>query len=533
MVATAGGTQAGLTLRPRDVETRAGRAALRRSLTALRAVPDDVAQVVSVARAAARSGHEQFADDVLADAGQRLHGEAPAATRLEAARLVLALDSGTTPGRWRQQVQQSLAQADLAEPGWAGDLVADACDVAFHRTIQLDVAMTPLAQDPDGFLRPFRTSGAIRRARAGFGTPGRFSHRFTSYDAALVSEGNWNFSASVDESLARLGRSVQHVNIAALREDFPGAPHDFIATTVDGDTDRWEPPLGVLLGNTGLVWAEWAQRQALIPSYALPAGPRFVVRLHAFEVFTAMPQFVNWDRVDALVVVSPMMANAVNAILPVPPTTPVHVVPNAVYPVPDELPKSPDARFTMALVGHNSQVKDPAWALDVLDIVRRSEPRARLVLVGDPMTPTHRAQGPAAVAYAESHLQRLREYESDGIVTVTGHVPDIPEALQGAGFVLSTSRRESFHLGLVEGALSGCVAACRDWPIMAPFGGPATFLPDRWVVPDPAAMAARVLTFMGDEDAWRGEARRCRDEALRVVRPANAALAAVLATAGE
>lgn len=533
MVTLVGGTRPESPFHPRDVTTKHGRAALRRALRELRPDPTDVDAVIAVSRAAARAQLDPFADEILAGAGDRLLGRgvrphAPPVLRLSTARILLALGRGEVPGDWRAQVRRDLAGADDAGPDWSAELVADACDVAFHRTIQLDASSTPLVDDPDGFLEPFRASAAIRRSRAEFAAPGPYAHRFGGYDAVVVSEGNLNFVAGVDQRLADQGRTVQHVNLAALREDFPGAPHELVATVVAGRTREWDAATGLLLGNTGLVWAEWAQRQALIPSHSLPAGPRFVVRLHAVEVFTAMPQFVNWDRVDALVVVSPMMANAVNAILPVPPTVPVHVIPNDVAPAHTEWPKTPDARFTMALVGHNSQVKDPDWALDVLDLVRRSEPRARLLLVGDAMTPVHRAQGPGARGYAEAFLRRLAPYEAEGAVTVTGHVADVAEALQPAGFVLSTSRRESFHLGLVEGALSGCVAACRDWPIMAPFGGPATFLPQRWVVPDAAAMAQRILGFMGDPEAWAGEARRCRDEARALVRPAGDPLGDVL-----
>ena len=131
-------------------------------------------------------------------------------------------------------------------------------------------------------------------------------------------------------------------------------------------------------------------------------------------------------------------------------------------------------------MGHNSAVKDPDFALDVLDELEPPEPRARLRLVGLLITP--HGQGSRSgggglhrsVPTPTGAVCRRRERRGGG------ETDDVPGELRSAGFILSTSRRESFHQGLIEGALSGAAAAVRDWPIMAPFGGPASFLPDRW-----------------------------------------------------
>lgn len=524
------------TFRPKLLASQAGRIRMLQAADDLRPEPAPVAQLVNVALRAFATDRETVAAELL-DRGraalQRLPGSSArtaALARLNSALLVAELNAGQVPGGWFEAATRVLALADADADGtWAPDLVGDASLIAFHRTVQLDAAMTPLADDPAGFLQPFRESRAIRHGLASSQARGPVAEPLAGCDVVFVTEGNTHFLQPVVRQMETRGWSHSHVNLAERRQDFGWRVRDFVATVVGGGTARWDLPMRALTGSASLVWAEWAQRQVVIPSHALPAGPRLVVRLHAYEIFTALPQYARWDRVDDLVVVSPQMRNAVRAILPLPESLRVRVCGNQVDPDRYEAARAGEARFTLALVGHNSQVKDPAFALAVFDMVHRREPRARLLLIGDEMTPTHRAQGPGATAYANAYLDQVSDYVERGLVRVTGHVPDVAEALRSAGFVLSTSRRESFHLGLLEGALGGCVPVVRNWPIMAPFGGPRTFLPDRWVADDAAGMAERVLRYMGDESGWNAERLRCRDEARAIAAAGDAGLADLLA----
>lgn len=500
------------------LRSRSGRRQLRRSAESLTADPGDVTALIRLARRAARGDQERFARALLDLATAAIADRCePAQARLAAAQVLLQLDAGDPGCDWREVTQRCLHLAvDPADP-WTPDLVADATDVAFHRTLQFDSPRNPLAEDPEGFLAPFRANPAIRAALTRAPRTQPLTTEFTGYEAVLVSQGNTNFAAGVTRLLEREFSSTSSIDLAIFRQEFPPDSHDLIAAVVAGQQEQWWDTVDILLGQTQLVWAEWAQRQALVPSHALAQGPRLIVRLHAYEVFTGMAQFIDWRRVDALVVVSEAMANAARTILPLPPDLPVQVIGNHLDPDRFSPNKSAEARTTMALVGHNSQVKDPEFALDVLDLVRLREPTARLLLVGPLMTPTSVVQGKAAVGYTQRYLDRLQPYLDSGAVTVTGQTDDVPGALIDAGFILSTSRRESFHQGLLEGALSGCVAAVRDWPIMAPFGGPGSFLPERWVGTTPADLADRIVALMSDEEAWQSERMDCRAEAQAIV----------------
>jgi glycosyltransferase involved in cell wall biosynthesis len=61
--------------------------------------------------------------------------------------------------------------------------------------------------------------------------------------------------------------------------------------------------------------------------------------------------------------------------------------------------------------------------------------------------------------------------------------------------------RESFHLGLVEGAASGAVPVVRDWPFFP--GAARRLFPESWGVADPTEAAERVLEATSSEESWR------------------------------
>ena len=89
---------------------------------------------------------------------------------------------------------------------------------------------------------------------------------------------------------------------------------------------------------------------------------------------------------------------------------------------------------------------------------------------------------------------------------------DLAPHLAGSGFVLSTSRRESFGMGLVEGAASGAVPVVRDWPIFASLDGARGLFPEWWVAGTVEQAVARIRS-LADEPTWS----EASEEARRVV----------------
>ncbi len=142
-------------------------------------------------------------------------------------------------------------------------------------------------------------------------------------------------------------------------------------------------------------------------------------------------------------------------------------------------------------------VKDPRWAIEVLRHLRRHDERYRLRLIrGKLQDPT-----PAAQAYAEALRRDLDELEPSGAVQVLSHTDDVPAALQDVGVVVSSSVRESFHMGLVEGVASGAVPVVRDWPFFP--GAAARPVPRGLGRGHPRAGRRAGPGVDGSEETWR------------------------------
>jgi glycosyltransferase involved in cell wall biosynthesis len=148
----------------------------------------------------------------------------------------------------------------------------------------------------------------------------------------------------------------------------------------------------------------------------------------------------------------------------------------------------------------------------VLRLLRRHDQRYRLHLIGDDFDAT---ASTASREYGERLAPELAELEADGAVRRTGRTDDVPAALSKIGVIVSSSVRESFHAGLVEGAASGAVPVVRNWPFFAcvPSGARSLF-PDDWVVADPEQAVVRILETTTNDETWRSVGHAASEHAL-------------------
>ncbi len=187
------------------------------------------------------------------------------------------------------------------------------------------------------------------------------------------------------------------------------------------------------------------------------------------------------------------------------------VIPNAMDLERFNRPKEPGARFTLGLIGISAVAKDPRWALAVLRLLREVDERYRLFLIG---ADVDGSLSRAAHEYATQYEREVAALEAVGAVRRLGQLTDVPGAMSSVGVILSSSLRESFHCGFVEGAASGAVPVARDWPFFAGRpNGAHTLFPASWIVASPREAADRVLATTATEEDWRTEAKDAVDYA--------------------
>lgn len=422
--------------------------------------------------------------------------------------------TATAPDLLDEVVAEVVGAADLAlerdDVVRTVDLATLALSLLFHRELHADGLSSPLVDDPDSYLADWRASrvGALlaapspRRPPRPVRAPRDGTDRGPRPRVVVVPGTYPQFSVPVVEALGERAE-VRRVELAA-RSDLRGlgafrAPVDARLRQALGD--RSVPDYEVLeeMEGASAVFVDWADRGALATVMAVPEGVPLTLRVHSMDALSPWLHLIDWSRVDHLVLVSEPIRHLLTRLLGDQlASTRVHVVPNVLDPSRLPTEKTEGHLRRLLMVGWGQQVKDPLWALDVLGALRRQDPSWRLSLLGtDFPADAVRSQR----AYARRFRARLAQDDVRGAVDIEGYTRDVAPYLAASGFVLSTSRRESFGLGMVEAAAAGTVPVVRDWPIFAPLDAARSLFPHHWVVGTVEEAVARIQA-LGQEPDW-------------------------------
>lgn len=248
------------------------------------------------------------------------------------------------------------------------------------------------------------------------------------------------------------------------------------------------------------VFIDWADRGAILALMHVPEGARVTLRIHSMDALSPWVHLIDWSVVDDLVFVSDHLRDVVarlidDRLL----ETRSHVVPNAVDLSRIPVEKSTGHRRHLLMVGWATRVKDAEWALEVLALLRAADPTWHLTLVGPDTIP--RTTIRSTVEHATRLRDRLAAADVVDAIEVVPETRDLAPYWRAAGFVLNTSRRESFALALVEGVASGAVPVVRNWPIFAGLDGARRIFPSDWVV-DTVEEAAERIQAHAEHDEW-------------------------------
>ncbi|NHA70190.1 glycosyltransferase, partial [Phycicoccus flavus] len=456
------------------------------------------------------------------------------AARLRWAGLSTRTDGGEDLDGVRAAARGALAGSDAALADGRTDLAlgrwCDAWELLCHRELHTDVASSPLVDDPAGWLGDLvgaSVTTALRGRRRRVGRRGPAGGTGARPSVLVVTGLSGDFHPPVLDALepaadvALLEASTRFPRLRQRGRPSLGGLREVAATAglvEDARQQRRVRRLRGAVAGHDVVLSDWADASTVWLSRLVPPRTRLVVRVHSVDVLDAWFPLVDWDRVDE-VLASPAVARLVAALLTAlgAGDTPVTEVPPLVG-VRDVGPeKDPGARTTLGMIGWARRVKDVAWALDLLE----RDASWRLVLVGQPLT---RPRGSArSRAYQQAVLDRLASPGLRDRVDVVGWSDDVAGPLRRVGVVLSTSRRESLHYGLVEGAASGAVPVVRDWPLYARWGGARAVFPAAWVVGSLDEAAVRVRACTADDATWERERHAARKAALDLFHPERAA----------
>jgi glycosyltransferase involved in cell wall biosynthesis len=477
---------------------------------------------LGLGRRLARRGHPVEAVALYA-AGERALSDPDQRLLLTVQRGALELRLGDIPPDLWQRIADLLKAADRAlaagDVADSGTRLLEAFNLAFHRTLHFENLPSPLAYDPDTFLAPFRTSMAFAAVvrPSGLARPSRTPVRSEAARPRrllVTTFMNWNFvNDIVSDYEATEGVEVRTLDLQGIVDGpWRAQPVDLVQRRLGqahGLDDVVPPPeVREAFDWADTVFVEWGHRALPWVSMLPDLRARVVARVHSYEAFTPMPMHTDWSGVDDLIFVSPHIRALVEASVPALAGGPrLHTIANRNLLRAYDLPKYEGSQHTLGLVGWNNITKDPLWAIDLLETLREHDDRWRLRLVGHDF-PRNNLTGPAT-AYRDELEARI--HALGDAVERPGYATDVPEALRHIGVIVSSSRREGTHEGLIQGAASGAFAVVRNWPYVARWGGARTMVPDEWVV-DTADEGARMLLAAAEDNVSFDECRRAISE---------------------
>lgn len=433
--------------------------------------------------------------------------------------LVDVLENGQLTSGFGGVCEAVMAEADRLYALGAADhglfLMQHTIEVLLHPEVHANVADPPLIRTPETLLAPLAGSEVWRDLSAPIegSRTSWLAHKPSKRPSVLVLPGAYpKFTAPVQNALegyadtevltltdfaSHYGNTNPAPSLLALRHAAArGEPLD-----VEGD-------IAEAFANRDVIFADWADKGAMLASLFAPDGARLIVRFHGVDSLSVWQFLIDWSRVSDVVFVSEHLRRAVLAHLGNRLTgVRQHVMGNAVDSGRFDGRSTASAHRTLGLVGWGQRVKDPLWAIDVLAELRSEEPSWRLKLIGAdfPALPSRVSERKYAAAFRERALQP----DVRSAITYVGYTHRLSSHLEDVGFALSTSLRESWHIGVMEMVAAEAVPVIRDWPVYRAHGGAASLVPPEWVVQTPADAAARIRSH-ADVTTWREAADSAR-----------------------
>jgi glycosyltransferase involved in cell wall biosynthesis len=404
----------------------------------------------------------------------------------------------------------------------AADLAVSVSETIFHRELHAEVEWSPLTDNPDAFLAPLRASLTFQALTAAANSldtevsgletapvagPGalireRVVDRLRRHRVLVISDGNLHFAEGILQDLEDTA-GVELRRLMLNEQETRFGRRDTMSMIVDRLGEATARPVpqpetedAELLRWPDTVFVDWCDNAAMWTLLHVPRDVHMVIRLHSIEALSHQPHMMDWSRVSDLIFVG---AHVRDFMLRAVPTMAragrLHVLPNEMRLVRFARPKTADAARTIAMIGWGQKVKDAAWALEVLSGLRATDERWRLMLIGRDFADSQTTSG---ARYRDQFYERVQRRDvRDGVVYVP-HTTELPEILRDAGYVLSASLRESFGVGLCEGAASGAVPVVRDWPLYAAYGGARAVFPSEWIVADVGQAIGRIAEHASD-----------------------------------
>ncbi len=237
---------------------------------------------------------------------------------------------------------------------------------------------------------------------------------------------------------------------------------------IDNEVRLYERPslnrMKEMMAWADIAWFEWCDNLIIAASH-LPGNCRIVCRLHSYEVFTDMPQQVNWSAVDYLLFVNQSVRELFERQVDC--RVPRRVIHNGVNTNQFTIPLNKTYGRKIASVGYINYKKNPTLLLYCFKKIHSYNPDYSLHLAGT-------FQDDRIELYFDHFLK-----ENPLPVYFDGWVDDMSAWYADKDFIISTSLFESFHYSIAEGMAAGVMPLIHNW------WGVKQLYPEEYLFSDP------------------------------------------------
>lgn len=237
------------------------------------------------------------------------------------------------------------------------------------------------------------------------------------------------------------------------------------------DWEHWistaTPPKKYDQMHADTIFCEWCCENAVWHSKNKLPGRKLIIRLHRFEAFRDFPNRVNWQNVDALIVVSDHFRDIAINNFGVDPKR-ISVQPQYINWQQLQRPKTAEAKFTVGMVGINPfEHKRFDRAIDFFAELHKRDNRFKMAI---------RSVMPWEISWVwndNAKMQRQfsevfqRIFSDPVLSTAIRFDPagsDMEEWYRDIGTILSSSDSEGCHTSVIEGMASGAYPVVYNWP---------------------------------------------------------------------
>jgi glycosyltransferase involved in cell wall biosynthesis len=199
-----------------------------------------------------------------------------------------------------------------------------------------------------------------------------------------------------------------------------------------------------------IAWFEWADGLVINATKSPKIPPKTICRLHSYELFTDMPANIDWNKIDNLVFVNPIVRDLTLEKFGIRPDI-TRVLYNGVDVEKFSIPKDKSYNKKVAYIGFLNYKKGPDLLLHAFYEIWKYDHNMEFHVAGD-------FQDERIGLYFSSIAPNLPFK-----IHMDGWVNNISEYLKDKDYIISTSLFESFQYSIAEGMASGVIPLIHHW----------------------------------------------------------------------